>query len=646
MYQTFYIGPDEEIISVISKIKKSPSIENALIVSPGALILQSIVNLRLLKKESEKLGKQIMIVTQNEQSRRLVEKAGILAQSSVAELTKTESDQDAARMDFCPEINGNKNENAGKKIDGGKKLAAIGSKNFFDNQAIVNSKVIESQPRKPEKLNNKISNPVESDRNEKKINISDVLSAKKENFSPNPARPKTEAANQGGFDLHKERELEKLFRAEIEKDRQSKKPKDKSANLVSGKIKKVSIAFLSACFLVALALGSYLIFPKAEIGVLLKADVMENDLAIEGDKNISTSDLEKRIIPAQVIEKEDDLSLSFDATGKSAVSDQKARGVITIYNEYGKNSQPLVAATRFLTSDGKLFRLVKGVTVPGMTEVDGKMEPGVIEAEVIADESGEEYNIDASEFSIPGFKDSPKYGNFYARSSQPMIGGGSTGNEITVVSEEDINLAKSKLESALENKIKEKIKKEIGEDKVILNEAISKNILESKPSIAAGVAARNFNYQAKMKITAIVFSQEDLTRMAEEIFKEKREEGKLISNLEKEGIKMKISKTKIEYGQPNADFESGKIIIKATGKAALEPEINLENLRKELLGKNDTQVREVLRNYPQVDKIEIEYWPKFFSKQIPRFEKRVEVKIVSDSPPLEKSLSRRMTERG
>ncbi|MCD6149689.1 hypothetical protein J7J13_02795 [bacterium] len=636
MYQTFYISPDEEIISVINKIKKSPSTENALIVSPGALILQSIINLRLLKKESEKLGKQIMIVTQNEQSRRLVEKAGILAQSSVAELTKTESDQDAARMDFCPEINGNENENAEKKIDGGKKLAAIGSKNFFDNQAIVNSKVIESQPRKPEELNNKISNPVESDRNKKKINISDILSAKKENFSPNPARSKTEIANQGGFDLHKERELEKLFRAEIEKDRQSKKPKDKSANLVSGKIKKVSIAFLSACFLVALALGSYLIFPKAEIGVLLKADVMENDLVLEGDKNISTSNLEKRIIPAQVIEKEDDLSLSFDATGKSAVSDQKARGVIAIYNEYGKNSQPLVATTRFLTSDGKLFRLVKGVTVPGMTEMDGKTEPGVIEAEVIADESGEEYNIDASEFSIPGFKGSPKYGKFYARSSQPMIGGGSTGNEITVVSEEDINLAKSKLESTLENKIKEEIKKETGEDKVILNEAISKNILESKPSIAAGVAARNFNYQAKMKMTVIIFSQEDLTRMAKEIFEEKREKGKLVSSLEKEGIKMKISKVEIEYGQSDADFESGKIIIKAASKVALEPEINLENLKKELLGKNDAQVREALKNYPQVDKIEIEYWPKFFSKQIPRFKKRVEVKAVSSSPPLEK----------
>jgi len=641
MHQTFYIGPDEEIISVISKIKGSPLAENALVVSPGALILQSIVNLRLLKKESEKLGKQIMIVTQNEQNRRLVEKAGILAQSSLGELKETESSRDTARIDFRPEISGNENDNAEKKSGGEKKLTNVGSKDFFGGHNSADIKVDEIQSENSEKLNNKAAGdqrikPIEREKSVKKVNISDILNTKKETTLLNPSRPKTETANQGDFDLRKEKEIEKLFGAEIEKDRQSQKPENKSTSLVSGKIKKVSIAFLAACFLMMLALGSYLIFPKAEIGVLLKADVIEDDLTMEGNKNISAPDLEKRIIPAQIVEKEDSLSLSFDATGKSAASDQKARGVIAIYNEYGKNSQPLVATTRFLTPEGKLFRLVKGVIVPGMTEMDGETEPGVIEAEVIADESGEEYNIDASDFSIPGFKGSPKYGKFYARSSQSMAGGGSTGSEITVVSEEDINLAKSKLENTLENKIKEEIKKEVGDDKVILNEAISKNISESKPSIKAGVAAKDFNYQAKMEITAIVFSQEDLTRMAEEIFKEKREKGKLISSTEKEGIKMKISKVEIEYGQSDADFEFGKIVIKAAGKAALEPEINLDDLKKELLGKNDTQVREVLKNYSQVDKIEIEYWPKFFSKQIPRFEKRVEMRIVSDSPPLEK----------
>ncbi len=655
MHQTFYIGPDEEIISVISKIKESSLAENILVIPPGALILQSIVNLRLLKKEAEKMGKQIMIVTQDERSRSLIEKAGILAQPSLDEADKKANISESEKSVNVAEI-GTKdffNENAladknteeqpenrreelteEKKTDLNYNKPSEEKKDFQKNADFKSVSAQKAEEGKFQIENSVAPNqplPVSRPQfSESKGDTSDILVKKKENGYSQPLN--TYEQNTGkNFDSHKEKEIEKLFGAEIEKnseegDLHKENKEEEEPGLVSGKIKKLSLTFLTVCFLVILALGFYLIFPKASVDALIKTDQKKNNLVVEGDKNALAYDAEKKIIPAIMVEKEDSLSLSFEATGKGESSDQKARGLITVYNEYGKNSQPLVATTRFLTPEGKLFRLVKGVTVPGITEVDGKTEPGAIEAEVVADGSGKEYNIGPSDFSIPGFEGSPKYDKFYARSSDSMMGGGSEESGIVVVSQEDIDSAKKKLESTLENKIKESIKNEAGSDKVILDDAVERNVSESGSSVEKGVATKSFDYQAKMKIKAIVFSQEDLLKIMESDFKDKREKGGLVSNMEKEGVAMKISGLEIEYGNAEADFEEGKIIIKAAGIATLEPVIDADNLKKELLGKNDLEVKEILGKYPQVDKVEIEYWPKFFSREIPRFEKRVELK--------------------
>jgi hypothetical protein len=35
------------------------------------------------------------------------------------------------------------------------------------------------------------------------------------------------------------------------------------------------------------------------------------------------------------------------------------------------------------------------------------------------------------------------------------------------------------------------------------------------------------------------------------------------------------------------------------------------------------QIKEILKEYPQVEKINIDFWPKFMSQKIPQYEKRV-----------------------
>ena len=71
MPQTFYIESDEEIISVIGRLRKSSAEKNIFVFPKRALVLQSIINLRLFQREAEKLGKKIVIVSQDEMGKML-----------------------------------------------------------------------------------------------------------------------------------------------------------------------------------------------------------------------------------------------------------------------------------------------------------------------------------------------------------------------------------------------------------------------------------------------------------------------------------------------------------------------------------------------------------------------------------------------
>src|SRR5208337_1616852 len=105
------------------------------------------------------------------------------------------------------------------------------------------------------------------------------------------------------------------------------------------------------------------------------------------DKAASQINAAQNIIPAQVFLVPKNFTESFPASGEQNVS-LKAQGTITIYNAYSSSQQTLVAATRFVTPAGKIFRLVNSVVVPGAAVTNGQIVPSSIAVPVVADQVG------------------------------------------------------------------------------------------------------------------------------------------------------------------------------------------------------------------------------------------------------------------
>lgn len=80
---TISIDPDEEITSILGRLRRVKANGCLLVTPKGALLLGSIINLRLLKRESERIGLAVAIVTQDEQGIALCEKAEVDVMRSI-----------------------------------------------------------------------------------------------------------------------------------------------------------------------------------------------------------------------------------------------------------------------------------------------------------------------------------------------------------------------------------------------------------------------------------------------------------------------------------------------------------------------------------------------------------------------------------
>lgn len=186
----------------------------------------------------------------------------------------------------------------------------------------------------------------------------------------------------------------------------------------------------------------YLVLPKADINISIKKIPLKAQIPVAVSKNINSLNLASGIIPGQYF--------SLDKTGSKIVEGSlKIGGVIEIYNAYSAAPQKLIANTRFETKDGKTFRIQSPVIVPGAKISGAKLIPSSIKTNVVAEAMGDEYLIGPSYFTIPGFKGTPKYAGFYALSVESMAT-----TESALISKEELEKNKNELRDKLAQELK------------------------------------------------------------------------------------------------------------------------------------------------------------------------------------------------
>jgi len=94
--KTIYLEIDEEVTSVIDKIRKTEFTDVVLVVPKDASISQSVVNLKLIKRKAEELNKNVSLVTQDKVARNLAGKIGLATAATAAEMPQVATAASAA----------------------------------------------------------------------------------------------------------------------------------------------------------------------------------------------------------------------------------------------------------------------------------------------------------------------------------------------------------------------------------------------------------------------------------------------------------------------------------------------------------------------------------------------------------------------
>ena len=551
LQKTIYLDIDEELTSIVKRFKKSAAEEITLVVPRKAVLLQSIVNLKILKKEANRLNKKIIINTTDKIGKNLSTKAGFVVHK------KTESSS---------EIQSNN----------------LSAENGFFSQEIKegNSK----QKIAP-------------------IKIRDIVMKNKEDL-----KNMEDKKNQGNM-----RNKTNRGNLEIQPPQKIDEPsKRKTIFLLPSLSVKFFLGFLTACFIIV-TLIAMVILPKAEIVLTPKTEPIVLNLEMTIDKNIQSSDFQTNKIPGQIISVQKEKEKEFNATGKKKIY-EKARGIITVYNEWGSSSQVLVASTRFLSKDGKLFRTTKTISVPGFKRVEGKDIPGTIDVEIVAAEAGEEYNIKPTAFTIPGLEGSLKYAGIYGRSAEAMKGG--KVGEATVVSQDDLEKAKEFLSQGIKEETIGALENEAPEGYKLLDAAIQEPEIEYISDTEAGAITEKFIMKAKSFVQAMIFSEEEIKRVAlENLFSKLSDQKEIVSEDEI-----------FDYGDPNLDIAQGQMILPAHLEGIVRWKIDPLLIKEDLLGKNEEELKTYLSDLKEIEKAKVSFWP-FWVKRVPLTVNRVDIGI-------------------
>lgn len=403
------------------------------------------------------------------------------------------------------------------------------------------------------------------------------------------------------------------FHQEVDIIKEIKAPTPKGAKSAP-KVSKRLVLTVAAAFAFLLGVFYFSLNPSAALEVHLKGEKALYEKEITLEKSANGIDFDKSVIPAIIIQEKKSLTRTFPATGKS-LKEVKARGKITIYNGYSTAAQPLVATTRFVSAEGKLFRIPKGVVVPGGHYEKGKLVPGTIEVEVVADQPGEEYNIGPSTFSIPGFAGTARYTAIYAKSFSPMTGG--LIKEVSLVTEEDLKRARAVLENEI---IEAGFRGPLPKGALLVKDTFTLEGVRTISTAKVNEEKESFNFSLEADLKALAFRESDFNSLVLDFLQAKVPQDKY---LREESLKT-------EYSSEEFDLNQGRAILKTAISADLYPKIDQSKLKSAVFGTDPLSAKNYIITKNQgISSVKVNIWP-FWIKKLPKSEDRISIEIILD----------------
>lgn len=548
MDEIIYLEPDEEITSVIDKIKNAKTSRIGLVVPREATLLQSVVNLRLLSREALALGKEIAIVTADKIGRNLAAQVGLEVYNSIEEQKPIyQAPPPVPAVDEVIEIDMAPPEPIEEESVPGVKVQHYQDKPIdwkSGNRPVLNSKPVVIAP--PER----IANP----------SVRQLLNKK-------------------------DRSVRKLHKI---------------------------IWPIVGIFIILVAIGLYLLLPKATITVFIPSEDLKKTVQLSVSDKVTQPNIEQSVLPGKMVDATAEKEDKFTTTGKKNIG-EKASGTITIYNNLDSSNHTLVAGTK-LSSSSKTFLTKEAVTVAGAGVQSGKVVPGTVSVDIEAEKPGEEYNVKAGRFTILEIP-SAQQEAIYGQSSKDLTGGLS--REVQVVSSDDYDKAKDSLLKDLQVTIKADLDKKIA-GQILIDKALVTSDPEIITSSKVDQEAQDFQMKVVLKQQALVYDNNVLTNMLLALLEKQVEVNKMVTIATPNDIGLSVDKIA---------YDKGQMDVTANVLAKVSVKVDPNAIKSAIISKKASAAEAFILNQNGVQKTQIDFKPSWWFKKIPDLPGNVSVKL-------------------
>ncbi len=547
-----YIDIEDDITSIIGKVKDAGAKIVALVPPKRIGVLQSAVNLKLLQKSAHGADKRIVLIT---------------GDHSLTALA------------------------AGLKIPIAKNLQSRPEIPQLDAPEVEEEEIINGED----------------------LPVGELAAAA--GLAPEAAAPAVAAPVSTADDISSQVDLRALNDADGKSPTPtpSKKPGDKKKSFVKVPNfnqfrKKLFVIGGGALVLIVLLWWMFGIAPRATVTISAKTTSVSIDQTLTldpGAQATSAGDLKFKAAPQQI---KKSVSADFTATGTKDVG-TKAGGAVTITNSFDSDSKTVPAGTVFTAASGQQFVSASSVTIPGATVSGGSIHAGSAQAQLTAADIGTDYNVPAQSYSVSGY-------DSLSANGSAMSGG--TKQTVTVVSQADVDKAKTQLAQQDANSVKAQLKKQFSGDYVVVDESFTTDT--GTPTVSP-----NVNEQAKTgKLTVeTTYTMLGLAR---------NDVNQLLNAALKSALDTKPNQSIFSNGSNSLKFsnfqkfDNGTSSARLTTTGSIGSKIDTAALAKQVAGKRYGEIQAIVNQIPNVDSVDIKFSP-FWVNSAPNDPKKVDIKF-------------------
>ncbi len=360
---------------------------------------------------------------------------------------------------------------------------------------------------------------------------------------------------------------------------------------------KVFIGGALGVVLVAFLVWAFVFAPHATVTIAAKTTDVIIDRTLTLLPTAASSDPTNLNLKPNVQQLKKEVATEFEATGTKDVG-KAAAGSVTVRNcDYAAGELSLPTGTRFTGANGKVYLSTKAVDVPGRippgsTCTLGGPQSGKVDVPVQAQAIGDEYNVCGQGYTLN------VAGKIDATDAEGMTGG--THENVTIVTQEDVDKAKQQLAQANSDDAKTELKKQFTKDDLVIEESFAADTAAPTPDPAVGSQATQAKLTVETTYTLVAITRSDVRAILKAAIDDtlKDKPNQQMYTLGENSIKFQ------EYAKTDKGFA-----VKLDTAGSIGPKIDTDALAKQLVGKRYGEIQAITDEIPGVDHVDITLSP-------------------------------------